>query len=421
MSDVGRLRQLAQWVGLPLLTEKRQASTLRDPTKEIMSVLGAETSSGIVVGDDRARTISAVYACVDLISKTIATLPARVYRKTAKGREEQTWHPANRLLRVQPNDRQTPFQFRAYMQACLCQRGNAFAFIERNTYFEPTALVPVRPANVEIIETRSGKSMYRIDGREYDSTRMLHVPAVQTHDGVTGIAPVTAMRETLGLALATQEHGARTFRNGAAPGGVIETPAGTNPDQVEKLRLEWDRNHRGISNTGRPAILYGGMQFKSVGFNNEDAQFLESRRFEVEEIARFYGVPLALIQSTEKSTSWGSGIQQLIEGFVKFTLAPIVVNWEQRLSAALLTEEQLAAGFYVRLSLDGLLRGDQKARYDAYAVGRQWGWLNANDIRRLEEMDDLPDAQGGIYLHPANMTPAGMVPRPVPANAPAEE
>jgi HK97 family phage portal protein len=426
----GWLRRAAwKWAGWPVRRaslaqgERRSSATLgslSNPTPAILELFGAGTASGVAVNDERARSISAVFACVDLLSKTVAGLPARVYRKTGKGREPQPDHPASRLLGMAPNAAQTPFQFRSFMQACLSMRGNAYALIERNQYFEPVGLRPVHPREVQVLLSSTGTPFYRYRGADLTPLEMLHVPACQTSDGFVGIAPISVMRETLGLALALQEHGARLFANGANPGGaVITTPNGTTADQVEKLRTDWDRNHKGLSNTGRPAILYGGMELKSIGFNNEDAQFLANRTFEVEEVARFHGVPLALIQSTEKTTSWGSGIAQLIEGFVKFTIMPIVINWEQKLSASLLTEAERADDFYVHLNLDGLLRGDQKGRYEAYQIGRTGGWLSANDVRRLEEMDELPDAVGGIYLMPANTVPAGMLPadnKPVPAN-----
>lgn len=412
---MSRFRELAwKYAGVPLPVELRDSFS--QPTQQFLDLFGISTASGVSVTLDRARSISAVHACVDLISKTVAALPARVYRRLPAGREEQVGHPVNRLLRVRPNGVQTPFQFRSYMQGSLSLRGNAYALIERDQFFQPVSLRPVNPDDVQVLKsTKTDALFYRHKSIELTSNEMLHIRGVQTENGV-GLSPLAVMRETLGLALATQEHGARLFSNGAQPGGVvIQTPAGTVADQVEKLRIEWDKTHRGLGNTGRPAILYGGMELKSIGFSNEDAQFLESRKFGVEEIARFYGVPLALIQSTEKSTSWGSGIEQLVQGFVKFTIAPLVINWEQQIGNVLLTEEELEQGFYIRFSLDGLLRGDQKSRYAAYAIGRQWGWLSANDVRGWEELDDLPDAQGDLYMHPSNMIPAGMVPDMAPA------
>jgi len=158
--------------------------------------------------------------------------------------------------------------------------------------------------------------------------------------------------------------------------------------------------------------MHSGLEYQSIGMSNEDAQFLETRKFQVEEIARFYGCPLALIGSTEKSTSWGSGIVELVLGFVKFTVSPACTQWEQALNMTLLTEREIEAGYYFQHNLAALLRGDLKTRYEAYSIGRQNGWLSANDVRGLEEMNDLPDSTGDIYLQPSNMTEAGKINQP---------
>lgn len=373
----------------------------------IARLLGSGTAAGRNVSEDTADNHSAVFACVDLLAKTVGSLPCKLYRKTPTGREHVDDHPASQLLRIRPNDGQTPMQFRAFGQRCIGLRGNFYARIVRDAFFRPTALIPIESSSVQPFLADGQRLRFRISGGDTLVPRvdLLHVPWIHG-DGWVGSSPIACMREGLGLAFAAEEYGARFFANDSRPPGVLSTEQELSDEQIIKLREQWQAA-QAAGNRHKTAVLANGLKYAAIGMSNEDAQFLETRKFQIEEVARFYGVPLALLQSTEKSTSWGSGIDSLIQGFVKFTLAPLLTQWEQALTLSLLTEEEIAEGLYFRFALDGLLRGDLKARSEALQIQRQNGIINANEWRAIEEMNELPDHQGGVYLAPLNFGELG--------------
>lgn len=403
-----------RWNPFRRRTEKRSTSSFKNPQNWLINALGLGPSkAGVAVNVDTAMTVSTVYACVKILAESIASLPLKVYRKTADGREEVPEHPAWSLIKDEPNDVQTSFDFREMIQGHLGLRGNAYAFVQRDSYFSPTALIPMDPTKVEVMRVGDFGIAYRYMGKVLSGTDVLHLRGLSS-DGLVGISPISVMRESIGLSLATEEHGARLFSNGARPGGVLEHPETLDEETMARLRSQFDSAYAGASNAGKTIVLEEGMKWTTVGLSSDDAQFLETRRFQVEEVARAYRVPLHLLQSTEKSTSWGTGIESLSMAFVTYTLRPWLCRWEQTLNRTLLTEQDKKSGLYFSFSLDGLLRGDQKTRYESYAIGRNWGWLSVNDIRKLENMNDLPDTQGDIYLQPLNMSPAGQFNEPQP-------
>lgn len=404
------------------LAEARSAtSTLGKPAEWQIISGGGTTAAGVSVSPESAQNLSSVFACLSLRSTVLASLPLKLYRKTGKGREEVSDHPAGQLFTGAPNGAQTSFTFRAQGQRRVDTRGNCYARIVRDSFYRPVALVPIRPADVEPILTASGDAVYRVAGELLTRADILHVPGVDlAEDGLRGIAPITRMREALGLASATHQQAARWMANDATPPIAISLKEGKLTDaQIANLRAQWAERYGG-ANRGMPAVLQNGATVERLGFTAAEAQMLESRKFDVEEFARYYGVPLALIQSTEKSTSWGSGIYELVQGFVKFTISPICINWEERLNMSLLTEQERAGGYYFAFVLEGLLRGDLKARAEANKIMREWGILSANEWRRLEELADLPDAQGDTYLTPLNYAINGRAPASAPDSTPAD-
>lgn len=373
-----------------------------------MQALGALPGQ-VRVTPDSAVTISAVYACVRILAESIASLPLKLMRKDGASREEASDHPLYRILKEEPNARQTSFEFREMLQGHLGLRGNAFARIIRDGRGNPLQLEPWNPVDVDVrvARDRNGDDypVYVYRGQTLDSYYVLHIKGLSS-DGLIGLSPIRLMRETLGLALSARAHGLSLYGNNATPGGVINTPLAMTAEQVQKLREEWDRTHKGVGNSGRPAILYGGMTWQSVGFNNTDAQFLEGRRFDVEEIARAYRVPLHLLQSTEKATSWGSGIEQQNIGFLEYTLRPWLVRWEQSLNRALLTERMKGEGYYFKFNLDALLRGDFKTRMEGYRTGIESGIYSINEVRRIEDLNPLDAEAGDTHYRPLNTAPA---------------
>jgi len=284
--------------------------------------------------------------------------------------------------------------------------GNAVAFINRNSFFEPTSLIPLKVDEWTLYKDASGAPVYNVRGKLYPHTDVMHVKAM-TLDGITGVSPLTYMAETFGLALAARGHASNFFRNGAQPSGILESPEPLTKEQQDQLRAELDKRQSGVGNTGRPLILGGGMKWTSTSLNARDAQLLESRKFDVEEIARAYRVPLHLLQSTEKSTTWGSGIEQMNIGFIEYTLRPWLVRWEQSLNRSLLNDAQRAQGYYFEFNLDALLRGDFKTRMDGYKIGVEGGFLTVNEVRSRENLPLLPPEIGDVTYRPLNTAPAG--------------
>lgn len=383
---------------------------------EFFAPVGGTSASGAAVTPETAMRASAVHACVRVIADTISSLPLKIFRRTDRGSEPATDHPLYSLLHDSPNNYQTSVEWRDQAQVALCLRGNAYAVIDRDGAGRVTGLSPISPDKVRVYQDRVSLAVVydvtRLDNSvsRYSSDGVLHLRGLAS-DGVVGLSPITLAREAIGLSLTAEEHGARFFSNGARPGCAIEVPIGTKPDQVEKLREEWDKMHRGAFNAWRPALLYGGMKLQTVTMTAEDAQFIETRKFQVAEIARIFRVPLHMIGDLERATF--SNIEQQSIDFVRNCVRPWAVRWEQRMNQVLLTPTERRTHF-IAFNLDGLLRGDTAARYAAFAMGRQWGWLSPNDVRETEGLNPIPN--GDTYLSPLNMTPVGIAKSDIPQN-----
>jgi HK97 family phage portal protein len=381
-------------------------STLGKPAEWLSIALGGRPStSGIAVGPDNARGNAAVYAAVDLRSSQLAQLPLKLYRRSGTQREEVTDRAAARVIR-RPCGAQTSFLWRAWGSACVDMRGNYFGRVLRDQFFEPRAIIPIPPAeHPQPYITDSGDVVFRYRGENLTRAEILHIPALDTSDGLCGVSPISRLRDTVGMALATQQQAARFMANDATPPIALKSPGKLDETQMNNLRSQWVARQGG-HNRGKPAVLQGGLEIQQIGFNARDTQLLESREFDVQEIARIFRVPKELINGSGAS-SWGSGIDSLIEGFVKFTIAPLCVHWEEMLNLTLLTEREQEEGYYFAFNLDALLRGNLKARAEALKIMRENGIISANEWRRLEELNDLPDTIGDVYLQPLNYVPAG--------------
>lgn len=382
---------------------RSSTSTLRDPTEALLRLFGSRTAAGVNVTPENAMQVTAVLACVKVLAESLASLPLKVYRKTADGRDEAPEHPAYHLVKDEPNGQQSSFEFREMLQGHLALRGNAYAFIERDAYFQPTQLIPLKPHEVQVMRRDDGTATYRYQGNDFRPEQILHLRGLSS-DGYLGLSPIAMMREAVGLSLATEGHGARLFASGARPSGVFSHPGELGAETAKLLREQIDANNSG-ENSGRTLVLEEGMTWTAVSMTSDDAQFLETRKFQIAEIARAFRVPPHMVGDLERATF--SNIEHQGIEFVTHTMRPWVVRWEQALNRMLLTEEEKRAGFYFAFNLNALMRADMKSRFEAYAIGRNWGWLSANDVRGLEDLNDLPDAQGDIYLQPLNMVPAG--------------
>ena len=361
------------------------------------------SSSGKSVNEKTALQTTAVYACVRILAETIALLPLHTYRTSPNGKEKAAMHPLYYLLHSEPNPEMTSFVFRETLMGHLLLWGNAYAQIVRNGRGTVMALYPLLPNKMLVNRTDQGILYYQYekDGQTYflSSQDVLHIPGLG-FDGLIGYSPIGMAKNAIGMAIATEEYGAKFFANGANPGGVLEHP-GVVKDPA-RVRDSWNAVYQGSGNAHRVAVLEEGMKFQSIGIPPEQAQFLETRKFQLNEIARIFRIPPHMIGDLEKSSF--SNIEQQSLEFVMYTLDPWVVRWEQAMQRALFSEGEKRQ-YFVKFNVDGLLRGDYQSRMNGYAVGRQNGWLSSNDIRELENLNRISTEEGGdLYLINGNMT-----------------
>lgn len=369
------------------------------------------SNSGKSVNERSAMQMTAVYACVRILSESIAGLPVHVYKYTDSGSKEKAIkHPLYRLIHDEPNPEMTSFVFRETLMTHLLLYGNAYAQIIRNGKGEVIALYPLMANRMSVDRDDKGHLYYQYQMQDSDAPTMkngtvilkpsdvLHVPGLG-FDGLVGYSPIAMAKNAIGLAIATEEYGAKFFANGATPGGILEYP-GTikNPEAV---RESWTKGFSG-NNSHKVAVLEEGMKYTPISISPNEAQFLETRKFQIDEIARIFRVPPHMVGDLEKSSF--SNIEQQSLEFVKYTLEPWIVRWEQSINRALLSESEKAA-YFVKFNVDGLLRSDYQSRMNGYATARQNGWMSANDIRELENLDLIPLELGGdLYLINGNMT-----------------
>ena len=374
--------------------------------------LGGSTA-GKAVTEHSAMQMTAVYACVRILSEAIAGLPLHLYRYNDDGGKEKALdHPLYLLLHDEPNPEMSSFVFRETLMTHLLLWGNAYAQIIRNGKGEVVALYPLMPNRMTVDRDSLGQLYYSYQMSNSDAPTMpggtvilkpsdvLHVPGLG-FDGLVGYSPIAMAKNAIGLAIATEEFGAKFFANGATPGGLLEYP-GTVKDP-DRVRESWNKGFSGSQNAGKVAILEEGMKYTPISIAPEQAQFLETRKFQINEIARIFRVPPHMVGDLEKSSF--SNIEQQSLEFVKYTLDPWVVRWEQSIQRTLLTAEEKKQ-YFVKFNLEGLLRGDYQSRMNGYATARQNGWMSANDIRELENLDRIPSSDGGdLYLINGNMLP----------------
>nr|DAS29729.1 MAG TPA: Portal [Caudoviricetes sp.] len=376
------------------------------------SYLFGRTTSGKNVNEMTALQTTAVYACVRILAEAIASLPIHVYRHTDEGKEQDVNHQLYYLLHDEPNPDMTSFVFRETLMSHLLIWGNAYAQIIRDGRGQVLALYPLLPDRMTVKRDEKGELYYVYQRSEEENpnfkdkgniilkkSEVLHVPGLG-FDGLIGYSPIAMAKNAVGITLATEEYGASFFANGANPGGVLEHP-GILKDP-SKVRESWNQVYQGTNNSHKVAVLEEGMSYKTIGIPPNEAQFLETRKFQINEIARLYRIPPHMVGDLEKSSF--SNIEQQSLEFVKYTLDPWVVRFEQAFQKALLLPDEKKT-YFIKFNVDGLLRGDYQSRMNGYAIGRQNGWLSTNDIRRLEDMNPLSKEEGGdLYLVNGNMT-----------------
>ena len=370
------------------------------------------TTSGKLVTERSAMQMTAVYSCVRILAEAIAGLPVHLYRyNDGGGKEKAVDHPLYLLLHDEPNPEMSSFVFRETLMTHLLLWGNAYAQVIRNGRGEVIALYPLMPNKMTVDRDERGQLYYQYQ-RSTDEpggknetvilmpSDVLHIPGLG-FDGLVGYSPIAMAKNAIGLAIATEEYGSKFFANGAAPSGVLEHP-GTIKDP-QRVRDSWMSQFGGSANSGKIAVLEEGLKYTPISISPEQAQFLETRKFQINEIARIFRVPPHMLADLEKSSF--SNIEQQSLEFVKYTLDPWVIRWEQSIQRTLLTPAEKKS-YFVKFNVEGLLRGDYQSRMNGYATARQNGWMSANDIRELENLDRIPAEEGGdLYLINGNMLP----------------
>ena len=360
------------------------------------------THAGKRVTDRTALQHIVVYACVRVLSEAIAQLPLHLYKYNEKGKERVQQHPLYFLLHDQPNPEMTSFVFRETLMSHLLIYGNAYAQIIRNGRGDVIGLYPLMPDKMKVDRDEKNRLIYiysRYDEANpnlkeqgdiiFYADEVLHIPGLG-FDGLVGYSPIALAKNAIGISIACEDYGASFFGNNANPSGVLEHPGVIkNPD---KLRDAWHRAYGG-RNAHKVAVLEEGVKFTPISIPNNEAQFLETRKFQIEEIARMYRVPLHMIGDLDHATF--SNVEHLSLDFVKYSLDPWIVRWEQSLQKALLSDSEKGQ-YLIKFNVDGLLRGDYASRMQGYSIGIQNGFLCPNDVRELEDMNLIPEEKGGF-------------------------
>lgn len=377
-----------------------------------MRYLFGPSTSGKTVKEFTAMQTTAVYACVRILAETLAALPLQLYRFTPTGKERVYDHPLYHILHDEPNPEMTSFIFRETLMSHLLIWGNAYAQIIRDGLGRVMCLYPLRPDKMQVARDAGGTIFYLYTKTSDENPNVkpygqvplkkeevLHIPGLG-FDGLVGYSPIAMARNAVGMTMACEEYGASFFANGASPSGVLEHP-GVLKDP-SKVRDSWNAVYRGSNNAHKVAVLEEGMKYQQIGIPPEEAQFLETRKFQLDEIARLYRIPPHMIGDLDKSSF--NNIEQQSMEFVKYTLDPWVVRWEQAMQRSLLLPEEKKR-YFLRFNVNGLMRGDYESRMTGYSIGRQNGWLSANDIREMEDMNPVPAEEGGdLYLVNGSMT-----------------
>lgn len=373
---------------------------------------GPPSSSGMRVTEGNSLGMPAVWRAVNLIAGTCASLPLHAYQASDDVKVLASPNQQGARLLAQPHPDMTSYEFWEVMYANLLLWGNAYAQILRNQLGQITELWPIHPSKVSTGRSADRTKVYVING-DMDHPRtdreILHIPAFG-YDGVVGLSPIQLARQGIGLALAAEQYGAKLFGSGSLASGILKVGRQLTQEQATRLKDSWKSRQSGLEHAHEVAVLDNGAEFQQLSIPPNDAQFVESRRFQISEVARIFGVPPHMLMDTTNSTSWGTGIEQQGIGFVVYTLRPWLTRVEQRM-----TQLINPSSVYAKYSVEGLLRGDTAARYASYATARQWGWMSVNEIRKLEDMAPVPE--GDNMIQPLNMGALGQTGSDVPAPA----
>lgn len=350
--------------------------------------------------------LSTVYACIRLLSETLAQLPLSVRRHTADGSELAHGHPLYNLLHNTPNPWMTSFTWLATAMVHLCGWGNSYSLIVRDQLGRPGAIVPLLPEVTypTVVNNRLRYwTTFNGVGLEVPKEDMIHVLGV-SHDGLTGLSPIALHREAIGLGLAQQSFGAKLFASGSMLSGILKHPGRLkrkpdkpdDPSPIERLRRQWRELYGGVENAGSVAVLEEGMEFQKIAVDPIDAQFIEGRKYQTADIARIFNVPSHLINDLDRATF--NNISELSLSFLRYTMTPWIVRWEQEFNRKLFPKSDR---YFAKFNLNGLLRGTLTERKDYYKTAIEYGWLSRNEVRALEDLNRVDGLDA--YLQPLNM------------------
>jgi HK97 family phage portal protein len=370
------------------------------------------------ISRETALTYSAVFSCVRVLAETLASMPIKLYKSGKDGnRDVVTNHKIYKMLHVAPNIEMTSYQLKEVLMMQLCLSGNAFCMKLKNSVGDVIGLYPIDSDSVVIDRNKNlpatdpNSLIYKIksEGKEKSYTRddIFHIAGLSLN-GVDGLTPIGYMSQAIQLGMTYEEFGVNFYRNGANPSGILEHPSFPNEEARTAIKEDFGKRWAGLKNAGKPILLYEGMTYKPITVNQTDAQFLESRKFQIEDICRIYRVPLHLVQNLDRATN--NNIEHQSLEFIMYTMLPWFSRFEAAFNQQLLSDSEVKQGYYTEFLTDALLRGDISSRYKAYAVARQWGWMSVNDIRKRENMNSIKN--GDIYIEPMNMKEAGTVIEP---------
>ncbi|WP_420331892.1 phage portal protein [Oceanicaulis alexandrii] len=380
----------------------KSAWTLSSPSEQLVALFGhPATAAGQAVTPKTAMRCAPVYASVKVLAESVAQLPLHLYRRDGEAKERATDHPLYALLHDAPNEWTSAAEFKQDMQTALCLHGNAFAFINR-VGDEVRELVQIPSDRVQVLTDRvTMEPRYKVTAaddqpREYDRSEILHLRTIGTEPNV-GLSPITQAREAIGLALAMEQHAGGLFGSGARPAGVLKMDRPMTPEALARVRESWQASHGGGENSGKTAILEGGLDFKPIQFSSVDLQFQEMRRWQIGEIARVFRIPLHMLQDLERTTH--ANAESMGRQFLTLTLSPWLELWEGAIKRSLLSAEERGQ-YYAEYQTDALARADLAQRFEAYAKAVTNGLLSPNEVRAAENRSPYPG--GDQYRLPLN-------------------
>ncbi len=379
------------------LRSQNQSSNLTQPASWLLNLFGGEsTASGSRVSNETAMRVVAVYACVRLLAESLGSLPAVVYRRRPDGgKDPAPEHPLYQLLHNSPNPEMTAIEWQECGEGHHSLRGASYSQIVWSARGRPSEIVPLHPDRMHLFRDEVTDALvYRYTDRhgrqtDFRPEEVLHVRGLTT-DGIHALSPIGQAREAVGLAQATEEHGARFFSNSATPSGVLHIPTALSDEAYDRLKKGFADDWTGNVNARKPMLLEEGLQWQQMGMKASDAQFLENRKFQVAEIARLFRVPLHMIGELDRSTN--NNIEHQGLEFVKFTMLPRIRRWEARINKQLFLP-RADREYFVEFNFEGLLRGDIKTRFEAYKSAIADGWLNPNEVRAKENLNPIPGGE----------------------------